>query len=201
MRLPIAALVLSLASTLPGLAFDADSQALVDRMKVGKPLAMDAAVPLMLGAERWCYSQRDEECGWSEIYLEIKDDKLHYELSNPWNEAVDISYVSEVEIRDNAQICEIGFNWLPSVRAYSRDTGLSIEGRELAALKQDVLAIVDPTLSHDCYSYVYGGSDAEAETITLTQKQYIGGAYQPDMDAEVVLHYDKERADNLGWYW
>lgn len=183
------------------LAYDAASQDVIDRFKPGKLVPIEAVGSLMLGAERWCYDQRGEECGWSDIYLEIDGDMVRYELSNPWSAAIDISFVAEGVFRDGRYICDTGFDWVPSVRAYERPDGQAIEGRELDALKQEIAAHIDTSQAGDCFDYLYGGHDEEAQTIILTQRQYVDGTHQPARDAEVTLHFDKAKADNLGWYW
>ena len=200
MRRHVIALATLLAACTPALAFDDAVQSFADHFKVGKPVPASALVVLMMEAETWCYNQRDNECGWSEVYLSDDGENVRYELSNPWDEAVDIAYVSQIARRDDGQLCEIGFDWLPSLRAYAREDGLSLEGRDLEDMRQRVFNVVDPADSSDCYSYVYGGADSDAETMTLTQRQYIGGEYQPGMDAEVTLHFDQDSARHLGWY-
>ncbi len=200
MRRHVIALATLLAACSPVLAFDDAIQSFTDHFKAGKPVPSSALVVLMMESETWCYNQRENECGWSEVYLSDDGTTVRYELSNPWDEAVDIAYVSEIERRQNGQICEVGFNWLPSLRAYGRADGLSLEGRDLEDMRHRVLYVVDPADSSDCYSYVYEGFDAEAETVTLTQRQYVAGQYQSGMDAEVTLHFDKDTAQHLGWY-
>ncbi len=200
MRRHLIALATFLAVSSPVVAFDDAVQSFTDHFKIGKPIPSSALPMLMLEAEVWCYNQREDECGWSEIYLRDDGKSVRYELSNPWSEDVDIAYVSEIELRDNGQICEIGFDWLPSLRAYGREDGLSLEGRDLEDMRQRVLNVVDPAQSSDCYSYIYEGYDEDSQTVTLTQRQYIGGEYQAGMNAEVALHFDRDSANRLGWY-
>lgn len=197
------AIALATLAALSGaaLAYDAASQAVIDRFKPGKLVPIETVGALMLGAERWCYEQKGNECGWSDIYLGIDGDRVRYELSNPWSAAVDISFIAEGIFRDGRYICDTGFDWVPSVRAYERPDGQAIEGRELDALKQEIAAHIDTSQSKDCFDYLYEGHDAEAQTISLTQRQYVDDAHQPARDAEVTLHFDKANADDLGWYW
>lgn len=196
---PALAALLTLSGT--AMAYDAASQAVIDRFKPGKLVPISDVGALMMGAERWCYDQRENECGWSDIYLGIEGEVVRYELSNPWNEAIDISFVAEGVFRDDRYICNTGFDWVPSVRAYGRPDGQAIEGRELDALKQEITVQIDTSQSKDCFDYLYEGHDAEAQTISLTQRQFMDGTHRPERDAIVTLHFDKANADNLGWYW
>lgn len=195
-----AGLLLSALGLVPVLAYDAASQALVDRFKPGKLVPIADVGALMLGAERWCYNQRDNECAWSDIYLSVSDDVVRYELSNPWSETVDISFVAEGEFRSGRYICETGYDWISSVRAYIRNDGMAIEGRELEALKQEIADYVDIGNQSDCFDYLYAGHDAGAQTISLTQRHFVGGVHDPANDAGVTLHFDKATAEDLGWY-
>lgn len=189
------------AGALPGLAFDTDTEAVLNRAKTGKLVPISDIAKLMMGSERWCYNERDGECSWSDIYLGIEGNDVTYEISNPWSEDVDISFVDRGELRDNRYICEAGFDWIPSVRAYSRDDGNAIEGRDLEALRQEIRDAVDTSANSDCFDYLYRGSDAENETVTLLQRQYSDGVTDPAYDAVVTLYFNKEAADDLGWYW
>src|SRR5690606_12977794 len=127
------------------------SQAIIDRFKPGKRLPLAELASLMLGAERWCYNQQDGECAWSDIYLWADESGAGYELSNPWSEAVDISLVDRGVFRDDRYFCEAGFDWIASVRAYSREDGLAIEGRDLHRLREDIAAMMQIEGADDCF--------------------------------------------------
>ncbi|ODT76818.1 MAG: hypothetical protein ABS76_30055 [Pelagibacterium sp. SCN 64-44] len=200
MRLVVFFGVALMALSGPAAGYDADSQAVIDRFKPGKLVPIADVGVLMMGAERWCYNQQGSECAWSDIYLWVEGDRVGYELSNPWSEGVDISFVDEAEFRDGRYICETGFDWLPSVRAFVRGDGMAIEGRDLAALKAEIATMADIGGAGDCFDYLYRGHDAEAQTVTLLQRQFVGGVHEPVNDAEVTLHFDKAKADGLGWY-
>lgn len=193
-------LLLTLASVLPGLAQDAQSQDVADKMKKGKLMAISDVAVLMMGSERWCYRQEEGNCAWSDIYLSANEDGATYEISNPWSEEIDISFVDEGVFKDDRYICETAFDWVPSVRAFSRADGSAIEGRELAALREEISGAVDAD-DDDCFDYLYQQQDAEAETVTLLQRHYIDGETDPANDALVTLHFNKDTAQALGWYW
>lgn len=201
MRHIVSVVLLLVMSAVPTFAYDAASQAVIDRLKSGKLVSVSELAGLMMGAERWCYNQRDDECDWSEIYLSADADGAEYELSHAWNEEVDIALIDRGEFRDGRYFCEAGSDWLPSLRAYSRAGGTAIEGRELAALRKAVAELLPTEKSSACFDYLYRGHDAAAQTITLLQRQFTGGVHAPEGDAEVTLHFDKESAENLGWYW
>lgn len=194
-------LALLLAGSVPSLAFDAESEAVLDGLKVGKLVPIEDVAVLMMGSERWCYFEQEGECSWSDIYLSIEGTAATYEISNPWSEAVDISFVDHGELRDNRYICETGFDWVPSVRGYDRDSGDAIEGRALEALRQEIRETVNTADNSDCFDYVYRGADAETEVVTLLQRQYIDGVTDPANDVEVTVHFNPETASALGWYW
>lgn len=198
----IATIAAALAITaLPAMGQDAASQAVVDRMKAGKLVPIADIATLMMGAERWCYQEKEGECAWSDIYLSVDAKGASFELSNPWSEAIDISFVDVGEFKDGRYICETGNDWLPTLRAYSREDGTAIEGRDLAALKLEVDIQLGLGDDKDCFDYLFQGADAGTETVTLLQRQYVDGRTDPANDAVVTLHFDKESADDLGWYW
>ena len=201
MRLPVATLILLLAGAAPGLAFDADSQAVLDRLKTGKLVQIDDVAVLMRGSERWCYAEQEGNCSWSDIYLSVEGTEAKYEISNPWSEDIDISFVDHGELRDERYICEVGFDWIPSVRAYDRESGDAIEGRRLEELRQEIYSTIDTSLNSDCFDYRYLGADAETEIVTLLQRQYVDGETDPTNDVEVKLYFDPDAAEALGWYW
>ncbi|SMQ85642.1 hypothetical protein SAMN06295905_2929 [Devosia lucknowensis] len=201
MRQIVFPVALLLAGALPGQAFDAQSQAVLDRMKAGKLVHIDDVAALMIGAERWCYREQDGNCAWSDIYLSVEGTDATYEISNPWSEEVDIAFVDRGELRDDRYICEIGFDWIPSVRGYTRSDGNAIEGRALENLRQEIRSQVTVEDNDDCFDYVYRSADAETQVVTLLQRQYIDGETDPANDTEVKLYFDKDAAEALGWYW
>lgn len=194
--------LLALAATLvltgSALAFDADTQAIADRYKVGKALKVADLKTLMLASERWCYSEEDGTCGWSDIYLDVEGDHVAFELGNAWNADVDIAFVTEGEFRDDRYFCEVGEDWVPGVRAINRADGTLVGGRELAALKREIETVVAGG-SDDCFDYQFVSADAANQTITLTQRQYVDLEHDPDMDTQVTVHFDKASAAALTW--
>lgn len=194
--------LLALAATLvltgSALAFDADTQAIADRYKVGKALKVADLKTLMLASERWCYSEEDGTCGWSDIYLEVEGDHVAFELGNAWNTDVDIAFVTEGEFRDERYFCEVGEDWVPGVRAINRADGTLVGGRELAALKREIETVV-ASGSDDCFDYQFVSADAANQTITLNQRQYVDLEHDPDMDTQVTVHFDKASAAALTW--
>ena len=82
-----------------------------------------------------------------------------------------------------------------------RADGNAIEGRALAALKQEIYGEVALEDNDDCFDYLYQGQDKAAETVTLLQRQYVDGTTDPANDALVTLHFNTETAEALGWYW
>lgn len=195
------AVSLGLLAAAPALAFDAETKTVIDSWKPGKPLPIVDVAKLMRGAERWCYNLDDGNCAWSDIYLSVDETKARYEISNRWDENTDIAFVDEGVFKDNRFICENEFNWIPSVRAYDAQTGAALEGRDLAALKDQITEQMDFSTQHDCFDYVYKGADAAKNTVTLVQRQYVGGADgEKADDAVVTLYFDKDAASGLGWY-
>lgn len=201
MRALALSLVLILAGAAPSLGFDAESQALIERMKAGKLVPISDVATLMMGSERWCYKQQENNCAWSDIYLSVSESGATYEISNPWSEEVDISFIDEGVFKQDRYICETGADWVPTVRAFGREDGTAIEGRDLAALKDEIHSQIDVSDDDDCFDYLYQGSDAAAQTVMLLQRQYVDGETDPANDAVVTLYFDKAAADNLGWYW
>lgn len=190
-----------LGAVLPGFAQDAENQAIIDRMKAGKLMAISDIAVLMMGSERWCYQLQDGNCAWSDIYLEVDAEGASFEISNPWSEEVDISFVDRGVFKDDRYVCETGHDWVPSARGYTREDGTAIEGRALAALKQEIYSTVTPTDRDDCFDYLYQHQDKQAETVTLLQRQYVDGETDAANDALVTLHFNTDAAEALGWYW
>ncbi|MHA6299813.1 hypothetical protein [Devosia sp. CAU 1758] len=194
-------LILILGSALPGLAQDAQSQAAIDKMKSGKLMAISEVAVLMMGSERWCYREQEGNCAWSDIYLSVNANGATYEISNPWSEETDISFVDEAVFKEDRYICEMGIDWVPTVRAFERESGSAIEGRALAALKAEIYSMVTTDDDDGCFDYLYQHQDKSAETVTLLQRHYIDGVTDPGNDALVTLHFNKDSAEALGWYW
>lgn len=192
------ALVASLVLTSSALAFDTATTAVAERYKVGKALKIADLATLMGASERWCYSEDAGTCGWSDIYLDVGEDRVSFELGNAWNDTVDIVFVTEGEFRDQRYFCETGADWVPSVRAINRADSSLVGGRELAALKREIAAALSGD-SADCFDYLFVAADAEAQTITLTQRQYVDDTHDPTQDVPVTLHFDKASADALTW--
>jgi len=185
----------------PAVAQDAASQAVIDVTKAGKLIPISDVAVLMMGAERWCYRLQEGNCAWSDIYLAVSETDATYEISNPWSEEVDISFVDRGVFKDDRYICETGNDWVPTVRGYERADGTAIEGRALAALKEEIYAMVTVADDDDCFDYLYQHQDKAEETVTLLQRHYIDGETDPADDALVTLYFDAEAAGDLGWYW
>ena len=194
----LAALTLA-ATAVPAHAFDTSIREMTARLKAGKPVPIADVAELMRKSERWCYWEEASTCSWSDIYLEVTDAGASYEIGNAWDATRDIVFTDTGVFEGNA-ICETGVDWLPFVRGIWRETGLPINGRELQALKDEVAASRSEAVI-DCFDYSYLSVDASALTITLLQKQYTDGAYMPQFDTEVTIHFDPARAAALTWRW
>jgi hypothetical protein len=197
---PALALAVALMTTLPVLALDAESEVVVDGAKIGKRLPIEDVAALMRGAERWCYDQTDSTCAWSDIYLDVGAEQAVFEITNPWNAAVDISFTEQGEFREGRYICETRFDWIETVRAFDRDDGVALGGRDLFALKEEIRASVSLEDRDNCYDYVFRGSDSAADTVTLLQRQWQDGVTDPAQDAVVTVHFDADTARSLSWY-
>lgn len=200
MRRLIACLVAVLAGTAPALAFDDATQDVLDRMKTGKLVPIADVGALMMSSERWCYFEDNGTCRWSDIYLEVTASSATFEIGNAWNADYDIRFIDKGMLEDGRYICETGDDWVGSVRADRRSDGSSVNGRELATLKADIETNRSAE-SIDCFDYVLQGSDPEAETITLLQRQYADGVTDPANDVPVTLHFNPREAASLTWLW
>jgi hypothetical protein len=200
MRRLFACLAIGIVGLTPALAFDGETQSVLDRTKVGKLVPSTEIAKLMRNSERWCYAEDDGACSWSDIYLEVTDEGATYEIGNAWDADQDVIFTDNGKFADGRYICETGNDWLPSIRAINRANGVALGGRELWALKTQ---IGDGRSSEriDCFDYVLKGSDAEAETITLLQRQFIDGATDTMNDVTVTLHFNAESAAALTWYY
>lgn len=199
MRLLFACLVIGLAGLSPALAFEAETQDVLDRMKIGKLVPIADIATLMRQSERWCYAEQDGACSWSDIYLEVTEDTATYEIGNAWDDSYDVIFTDHGAFRDGSYICETGYDWTPTLRAINRADGTIVNGRELWSLKTQIEG--GRGEDTDCFDYILKGSDAGAETITLLQRQFIGGATDALNDVLVTLHFNAESAAALTWYY
>lgn len=200
-HLLLVATALTLFGASAAAAFDEATQSVIDRHKKGgKPVSMTDVAGLMQASERWCYAEMDGTCSWSDIYVEVTDAGAVFEIGNAWSETADIVFTDRGTFKDDRYICETGDDWVPTMRAFSRQDGSALGGRELWALKTEVTAaIAGGTV--DCFDYLYRSSYADAQTITLLQRQYTDDVYDPNMDTEVTLHFDAADAAKLTWRW
>lgn len=201
MRHLLLAAALTLLGASAAAAFDSATQAVIDRhKKAGKPLSMTDVASLMQASERWCYAQMDGTCSWSDIYLEVTGEGAVFEIGNAWSATTDIVFTDQGVFKDDRYVCETGDDWVPTVRGLSRGEGAPLGGRELWALKAEISEVIAGG-TVDCFDYLFRGSDEEAQTITLLQRQYTDDVYDPSNDTEVTLHFDAENAAALTWRW
>ena len=185
MRRLVASLVIGLIGISPALSFDAGTQDVLDRMKVGKLVPITEIATLMRNSERWCYAEDEGSCSWSDIYLDVTETGATYEIGNAWDADRDVIFTDHGTFEEGRYICETGYDWVPTVRAVNRADGSAINGRPL----------------WDCFDYVLKGSDAEAETITLLQRQFTDGVTDTSRDVTVTLHFNAASAAALTWYY
>ena len=198
--LTIAALAMGCVT--PSLAFDAATETVIATHKAGKPISISDVAVLMRSSERWCYNQDGFSCDWSDVYLNVTDDGADYEISNAWDETYDIAFVDKGAFKDNRYICETGFDWVPSVRASLRSDGSTLGGRVLATLKSEIAEVISQSADElSCFDYLWSGSNAAQQTVTLVQRQYVNGTYDESRDTPVTLHFDPETAAKLTWRW
>lgn len=196
----IAAAGLCLCLTGTAAAFDADIQALIDKQKSGKVLTNGHVAQLMMGSAIWCYAEDGDTCSWTDIYLSAGETGALVEVSNAISDGVDIAYQQEGYFEDKTLFCETPGSWISTIWAKNRADNTSIGGRALAQIKIDVeAALVGDT--DDCFDYLYRSSDADAQTIVLTQRQYKQGEHQDSMDVMVTLHFDPAAATRLTQRW
>lgn len=157
--------------------------------KSGKWLHADELAGLMREAEVWCYNEENSTCQWSEIYLDVTLDPqgITYDSTNSWDSDKDLYFVDKVEFRDDRYICEFGYDKVASTRAIRSD-GTPIVGRELQAVRDEVTEARAPAPNF-CYDYTYGSYDAAAGTMSLTQRQYLGGVVDPSKEAGITLFF------------
>ena len=74
----------------------------------------------------------------------------------------------------------------------------------LEAFNKAVRALPEVEQAHmiaSSFDYLLKGSDAEAETITLLQRQFTDGVTDPINDVTVTLHFNAADAAALSWYY
>lgn len=197
MKTLLAALALMLALPSAAQAFDTETAALVGKYKSGKPVAGADVAALMRGSEKWCYDNQDSSCAWSEVYLDVTEDAVSFELANTWDDATAYAFTDQGAFKDDA-ICQTGYNWIDNLRAMRRSDDGIILGRALRDFKL-AMAEARPDLEtyDDCFDYLFVSSDAEQQVVTLRQRQYAGGVHDPLNDVEVTIHFDAEDAARL----
>jgi len=200
MKTLLAAMAIIMATGPAALAFDADTQAIIDRHKSGKPVAMHDMATLMRSSAQWCYLNQNHTCAWTDIYLDVTDAGATFEIGNAWNADTDIAFTDKGVFEDDRYICETGYDWVPSVRATRRSDGSVIGGRLLWDLKADIHAIRAGDI-RNCFDYLYLRADADQEVVTLLQRQYADGVHDENGDVEVTLHMNAEDAAGLLWRW
>ena len=168
-------------------------------MKVGKLVPITEIATLMRQSQRWCYIEQDGSCSWSDIYLDVTDAGATYEIGNAWDANFDVIFTDHGTFEDGRYICETGYDWVPTIRAMNRADGTPVNGRDLWALKTEIGEGRNESV--DCFDYLLKGSDAEAETITLLQRQFTDGVTDPINDVTVTLHFNAADAAALSWYY
>ena len=198
MKTLLAAMALTLATGTAAMAFDADTQAIIDSHKRGKLVGIEDVAHLMGESARWCYDRQGDTCTWSDIYLDVGETGAVFEIGNAWDEDTDIAFTDEGTFLDN-KICQSGLDWVPSVRAMRRADGTDIGGRALYDIKSEIYSnqAQSPSSKDDCFDYLYVGADADSEQITLLQRQYMDGVTDKANDVEVTLSFDAEDATRL----
>lgn len=200
MKTLLATMAILLASGPAALAFDADTQATLERSKVGKLIGMTDMATLMRASEKWCYDNQEHSCAWTDIYLEVLDLGATFEIGNAWDAETDIAFTDKGVFRDNRYICETGADWVPTVRATRRSDGSVIAGRQLWEIKQAIWANQDNE-TQDCFDYLLVGTNPDQQVITLLQRQYTDDVHIEGNDVEVTLHMNAEEAAGLTWRW
>ncbi|KKC31881.1 hypothetical protein [Devosia psychrophila] len=197
MKTLLAGMAITLAASTAALAFDAETQAIIDKHKAGKLVVIADVAHLMLASAKWCYDDQDHSCAWTEVYLEVTDSAATFELGNSWDAETDYALTDEGAFNDN-KICQTGMNWVPNLRGTRRSDGTSIGGRQLHALKQAVAESRPDLESYDdCFDYLYVSSDPAQQLVTLRQRQYVDGVHDPLNDVEVTVHFNAEDAAGL----
>ncbi len=200
MKMLLAAMAITLTTGSAALAFDADTQSVIDRHKANKPVSMTDVATLMQSSEQWCYDNQDHSCAWTDIYLEVTNLGVTYEIGNAWDADTDIAFTDKGIFRDDRYVCETGADWVPTVRATRRSDDSVIAGRQLWELKTAIYATRDGD-TQDCFDYLYLRSDPDQQTVTLLQRQYTDDVHVEENDVEVSLHFNAEDAAGLTWRW
>lgn len=199
MRRLLACLVIGFVGISPVLAFDAGTQDVLDRMKIGKLVPIADIATLMRSSERWCYAEEEGSCSWSDIYLDVTETGATYEIGNAWDADRNVIFTDHGTFEEGRYICETGYDWVPTLRAFNRADGSPINGRPLWAFKTEIGE--GRRASVDCFDYVLKGADAEAETVTLLQRQFKDGVTDTSNDVMVTLHFNADTAATLTWYY
>ncbi|WDR07124.1 hypothetical protein PSQ90_06730 [Devosia rhodophyticola] len=197
----LAGVALLIAGCAPAFSFDAATDAVLGSLKIGKVLHQNALTTLMSGSQRWCYDQQQNSCGWSDIYLDIGDERVSYEGSTLWDEATEIAVVHELALRDDRYVCEVAETATPTTRAIAVGSGQPIGGRPLAELKAEIGAAEAADISYDCFDYVLISLAQNRESLILRQRQYINGTTDAANDVSVTLHFDPTVAHSLKLRW
>jgi hypothetical protein len=200
MKTMAGALALVLLTSATTLAFEPETEAVTTRYKAQKLVSASDIGTLMRTSERWCYAEEDGQCSWSDIYLDVTDTDARFEISNAWSGTIDLSFVDRGVFNDKNQICETGEDWGDTVHARERADGTAVTGRELQAIKDELLANRNEPVI-DCFDYLYQSADPIKQTVTLLQRQYTGDMHQPDADVVVTLHFDPASAKALQLRW
>ena len=200
MKPMFAAIVLVVLGCATASGFDATTEAITTRYKAQKPVSAADLADLMRSSERWCYAEENGQCSWSDVYLDVSADEARFEITNAWSETVDLSFVDKGVFSNQNQICETGQDWTDTVHARNRSDGTAVTGRELEAIKDELIANGrDGEI--DCFDYLYQSADAALQTVSLLQRQYRGDVHQADADVLVTLHFDPETARALTMRW
>ena len=196
MRIVLVAVAIALASSSAALAFDADTQAVIDRQKISKRVSITDMATLMRSSEKWCYDNQEHSCAWTDVYVEVTEEGAAFEIANAWDADTDIAFIDTGTFMDGRYICETGEDWVPTVRATRRDGNGPLDGRLLWDLKKEISAAIaadEPA----CYDYLYMRSDADYLQVWLLQRQYVDGVHDAANDVAVTVHFNAQDAAGL----
>lgn len=200
MKTLLAAMALALTTGSAALAFDADTQGMLDRLKAGKLVPIGQVAQLMQSSAQWCYINQNHSCAWTDIYLEVTETGATFEIANAWDAEIDVAFTDRGEFKDDRYICESGEDWVPSVRGSLRSGAGAVTGRSLWDLKL-AIAANQARETQDCFDYVYLGSDKDQQVVTLLQRQYTDDVHIASNDVEVTVHMSSEDAAGLTLRW
>jgi hypothetical protein len=187
---------LSLASlAVPALAMDEVTASMIADHKPGKVLSAELVGRLMGASEIWCYNQEGTTCEWTDIYLAVDSEEAEVEISYVSNLGYELTYVDH-GVFEEGKLCAGDYDFVPSLRAKSLETGEMFKGRPLAVLR-DELAYMWESHDRTCFDYVYVGRDEAADTVKLTQRQYGADGEVQQLEANVTLHFDPKTASAL----